>query len=97
MTASEALPSVADRFAHILSAIDTVQEELDGISHDALASDRMRRMVLERLFGIISMASSHIPANLKAVENGIDCKLSPILVIALRTPTTVSRPMFFGT
>jgi uncharacterized protein with HEPN domain len=71
-TEPEAQPSIADRFAHILSAIDTVQEELHGISEDALTNDRMRRMVLERLFEIITVASDHIPANLKAVENGVD-------------------------
>jgi uncharacterized protein with HEPN domain len=72
LTNSEAPTSVADRFALIVSVIDTVQEELHGISEDALASDRMRRMALERLFEIISMASDQIPANLKAVENGVD-------------------------
>jgi uncharacterized protein with HEPN domain len=71
MTQSEAVPSVLDRFAHILSAIDTVQEVLHGISENALGNDRMRRLTLERLFEIISIASDHIPANLKAVENGI--------------------------
>ncbi len=72
LTESEALPSVADLFAHILSAIDAVQEELHGISEDALANDRMPRMALERLFEIISMASGHIPANIKTFENGVD-------------------------
>ena len=71
-TGPETLPSVADRFAHILSAIDAVQEELHGITEDALANDRMRRLALERLLEIISVASDHIPANLKAVENGVD-------------------------
>jgi|SRR5947209_9191833 uncharacterized protein with HEPN domain len=68
----ETVPSVADRFAHILSAIGTVQEQLDGISLEALASDRIRRLALERLLEIISIASSHIPSNLRAVENGVD-------------------------
>ena len=72
MTESEALPSVAERFGHILSAIDAVQDELHGISEDALAKDRMRRLALERLFEIISVASDHIPASLKVVENGVD-------------------------
>ena len=72
MTQSESVPSVLDRFAHILSAIDTVQEVLHRISENALGNDRMRRLTLERLFEIISIASDHIPANLKAVENGID-------------------------
>jgi uncharacterized protein with HEPN domain len=72
MTELEIVPSVADRFAHILSAIDAVQEELHGTSEDALANDRMRRLALERLFEIISVASDHIPANLKAAENDVD-------------------------
>ncbi len=72
MTELEIVPSMADRFTHILSAIDAVQEELHGISEDALAKDRMRRLALERLFEIISVASDHIPASLKAVENDVD-------------------------
>jgi uncharacterized protein with HEPN domain len=72
MVESEVVPSVQDRFAHILSAIDTVQEILGGISEGALADDRMRRLTLERLFEIIGIASDHIPANLKAVENCVN-------------------------
>jgi Uncharacterized conserved protein len=72
MPESEVAPSVADRFAHILSAIGTVQEQLNGISEEALASDRMRRLVLERLLEIISIASSHIPADIRGVENDVD-------------------------
>jgi uncharacterized protein with HEPN domain len=72
MPEAEIVPSVAERFAHILSAIGAVEEELHGISEDALANDRMRRMALERLFEIISMASGHIPANIMAFENGVD-------------------------
>ena len=64
MTELEIVPSMADRFAHILSAIDAVQQELHGISEDALAKDRMRRLALERLFEIISVASVHIPARI---------------------------------
>jgi uncharacterized protein with HEPN domain len=71
-TEPAAIPSVSDRFAHILSAIGTVQEKLHGISEEELAGDRMRRLALERLLEIISMASSHIPASLKAAENGVD-------------------------
>jgi uncharacterized protein with HEPN domain len=71
-TEPEAIPSVSDRFAHILSAIGTVQEALQGVPEGELASDRMRRLALERLLEIVSMASSHIPASLKAAENGVD-------------------------
>ena len=68
----EAIPTLADRFAHILSAIATVQEQLDGLSQEALANDRIRRLVLERLLEIISVASGHIPADIRAGENGVD-------------------------
>jgi uncharacterized protein with HEPN domain len=68
----ETAPSLADRFSHILSAIDAVQEVLQGVSKDALAGDRMRRLALERLLEIVSMASSHIPASLKATDNDVD-------------------------
>src|ERR1019366_7766709 len=95
-TGPETLPSVADRFAHILSAIDAVQEELHGITEDALANDRMRRLALERLLEIISVASDHIPANHKAVENGVDWQAIATLVRALKTHAIVSRTMFFG-
>jgi len=69
---SEALPSVADRFTHVVSAIGNVDETLNGISEEELASDRVRRPALERLFAIVSIASSHIPGNLKAAENAVD-------------------------
>jgi uncharacterized protein with HEPN domain len=69
---SKVVRSVAERFAHILSAIGTVQEQLHGISEEELAKDRMRRLALERLLEIVSTASNHIPASLKAAENGVD-------------------------
>ena len=72
MPESEVSPSLAHRFAHILSAIGAVEEELQGTSEDILANNRMRRLALERLFEIISVASYHIPSNLKAAENGVD-------------------------
>jgi uncharacterized protein with HEPN domain len=70
----EITPSVEDRFSHILSAIDAVHEVLQGVSEDVLAGDRMRRLALERLLEIVSVASSHIPASLKAAENDVDWK-----------------------
>ena len=68
----EIVPSVADLFGHILSAIDAVQEGLHGISELTLTNDRMRRLALERLLEIISVASNHIPLNLKTVEQSVD-------------------------
>ena len=67
-----ALPSIADRFTHIVSAIGNVEETLNGISEEKLANDRMRRLALERLLEIVSMASAHIPASLKAAEDAVD-------------------------
>ena len=72
MTNSKVIPSLADRFAHILFAIETIQEEMLGASEGSLADDRIKRLALERLFEIISIASDHVPASLKAAENGVD-------------------------
>jgi uncharacterized protein with HEPN domain len=72
MTKPETVPSVTDRFAHILSAIGTVQEQLHGISEKALAGDRIQRLALERLLEIISIASSHVPVDIRAAENEVD-------------------------
>src|ERR1700731_3265391 len=69
---SGALPSVADRFMHIVSAIGNIEETFTGISEAELASDRMRRLALERLLEIVSIASAHIPASLKAAEDAVD-------------------------
>jgi len=71
MTELENAPSVADRLTHILSAIDTIDDVLNGISEEALASDRMRRLALERLLEIISMASCPIPG-LEGAETSVD-------------------------
>jgi uncharacterized protein with HEPN domain len=70
--ASEALPTVTDRFAHIVSAIGDIRAALNGISEEELASDRVRRLALKRLLEIIGVASDHIPAGFKAGENSVD-------------------------
>jgi uncharacterized protein with HEPN domain len=67
-----AIPSVSDRFAHIVAAIGTVQENLHGISEEGLADDGVLRLALERLLEIVIVASAHIPANLKAIESTVD-------------------------
>ena len=89
MTDTEVAPSVVDRFTHILSAIDTVEEALQGTSEETLADDRRRRLALERLFEIISVASGHIPASLKAVENAVDWQT--IADIGVRLEDTRNR------
>ena len=72
MIESGAIPTVPDRFAHIVLAIDVVQQNLHGISERELAKDGKLRLALERLLEIVSVASAHIPANLKAAENTVD-------------------------
>jgi uncharacterized protein with HEPN domain len=72
MMESGTVPSVADRLSHILSATDAVREILHGVSEDALAGDRSRRLALERALEIASMAAYHIPAGFKATEAGVD-------------------------
>ena len=69
---TEVVPSVENRFSHILSAIKVVQVELRGCSEKELANDRMRRLALERLFEIISIASDHIPNEIKTAEPTVD-------------------------
>lgn len=67
-----ALPSVTDRFGHIASMIHKIEAVLSGISRQELIDDWRRRMALERMLEIISVASEHIPATMKAVETGVD-------------------------
>ena len=67
-----ALPSVPDRFGHIASMIHEVEAILSGISRQELIDDWRKRMALERMLEIISVASEHIPANMKAAETDVD-------------------------
>jgi uncharacterized protein with HEPN domain len=67
-----ALPSVTDRFAHIASMTHEIEKALLGISRQELVDDWRRRMALERMLEIISIASDHIPANLKGAERDVD-------------------------
>jgi uncharacterized protein with HEPN domain len=72
MTESELIPSVRDRFVHILSAVDTVETEFSEISVAELTSNRASCLALERLLEIIGVASDHIPAEIKASETMVD-------------------------
>jgi uncharacterized protein with HEPN domain len=64
-------PSLGDRLAHILTAIEDIRALLRGRSHADFASDLMLRMAVERLFEIISEASRFIPEDMKAHEKAI--------------------------
>ena len=52
--------------------IHEVEAILSGISRQELIDDRRKRMALERMLEIISVASEHIPANMKAAETDVD-------------------------
>ena len=65
-------PKTSDRFVHILSAINTIDEWLQGFSQQQLADDRRLQLALERLLEIISVATDHIPADLKKTEVSVD-------------------------
>jgi uncharacterized protein with HEPN domain len=67
-----ALPSVTDRFGHIASMIRKIEKVLVGISQQELAADLYKRMALERMLEIISVASEHVPTDLKAGEREVD-------------------------
>jgi uncharacterized protein with HEPN domain len=67
-----ALPSVTNRFEHIASMIHKIEIALLGISQQELIDDWMRRMALERMLEIISVASEYIPTSLKASEGDVD-------------------------
>jgi uncharacterized protein with HEPN domain len=65
-------PSVTERFGHIASMIDEIEKTLLGISRQELIDNRRRRLALERMLEIISVASDHVPAKLKAAEKDVD-------------------------
>jgi uncharacterized protein with HEPN domain len=65
-------PTLSDRSVHIVSAVDTIDEWLHGLSRQQLADDRTLRLALERLLEIISVATDHIPADLKETELAVD-------------------------
>jgi uncharacterized protein with HEPN domain len=52
--------------------IHEIEKTLLGISQQELIGDRKRRLALERMLEIISVASDHIPAKLKAAEGDVD-------------------------
>lgn len=58
-------PSLADRLNDMLVSIQEIETLLDGVTKERLASDRFRRLALERLLEILSEASRHIPEDLR--------------------------------
>ena len=64
-------PSLEDRLAHLLKAIEDIRAVLHGRSRADFSSDLVVRMAVERLFEIISEASRYIPEGLKSKEREI--------------------------
>ncbi len=65
-------PTLADRLAHILTAIDAIQTALANKSLEDLKDDLFLRLAIERAFEIISEASRNIPGDVKAQQLQID-------------------------
>lgn len=61
-------PTLGDRLAHIVTAIDDITLLLEGRSLANFANDRMLRLAIERLLEIISEASRWIPEEVKAKD-----------------------------
>jgi uncharacterized protein with HEPN domain len=64
-------PTLGDRLAHILTAIEDIRAMVSGRSLMDFTDDRMRRMAVERLFEIISEASRYIPTEMKERQSDI--------------------------
>ena len=64
-------PSLSDRLAHILQAIEDIRALLKDRTRAEFASDIMLRLAVERLFEIISEASRFIPQDIKAESKDI--------------------------
>jgi uncharacterized protein with HEPN domain len=62
MAARSATPRLRD----IVDAIDRIRMETEGVSLDAFEADWRKRWLVERGIEIISEASRHLPAGMKA-------------------------------
>src|SRR5882724_3712453 len=69
---SNVKPSVADRFEHIATALSGIRKITTGQTRESFKDDFLVGTGVERLLGIISGASRHIPSELKAQEPGIN-------------------------
>lgn len=65
-------PTLGDRLAHIIEAIDNIQVFIAGKNLETISKDMTLRLALERSFEIICEASRHVPPEIKANEGEID-------------------------
>jgi uncharacterized protein with HEPN domain len=77
-------PTLPDRFAHILDAIEQVERRTGALDLDAFRNDRFLQLGIERCLEIISEATRHIPADLKEQHPGIRGGASPTLAHSIR-------------
>jgi uncharacterized protein with HEPN domain len=61
-----AVRSAAPRLRDIIDAIDHIRSETEGVRLDAFEADWRKRWLVERGIEIISEASRHLPADVKA-------------------------------
>lgn len=67
-------PTLADRLAHILTAVGTIETALANKRPDDLTGDLMLRLAVERAFEIICEASRRIPNDVKLQQPQINWK-----------------------
>jgi uncharacterized protein with HEPN domain len=65
-------PTVAERIAHIDTAIDDIRGALINQTKASFTNNNMLRLAVERLLEIISEASRHIPQEMKGTEPRIN-------------------------
>lgn len=69
---SDVNPTVADRIGHIATALGRIRQITAGQTRDSFKDNFLVGIGVERLLGIISEASRHIPPDLKAQEPAIN-------------------------
>jgi uncharacterized protein with HEPN domain len=89
-------PTLGDRLAHVLTAIENIRDALSGRSVEQFSDDLFRRMAVERLFEVMSEASRHIPAEMKEKEKDIAWQKLADLGNLLRHAYHRSTPTFCG-
>lgn len=67
-------PTLADRLAHILDAIDTIQKALADKRVQDITNDLILRLAVERSFEIVCEASRRVPDDVKEKQTDIDWK-----------------------
>ncbi len=89
-------PTLADRVAHILHAIQRIQRLTEGKSFEAFLDDEDLRASLERYLERISEASRHVPPEIKISRPEISWQQMADLGTGFVTPITTSIRRSYG-